>query len=81
MLAATTLPQGDNLRARVVDLAHLRLFRVSDSKTIICNHLVKHLVTNVLSPLNCVIEPDHLHPIGFKYGTVDASVGMRGGWR
>jgi hypothetical protein len=76
MLAATALFLGDYLRARVINLAHLRLFRVSDSKTIICNHLVKHLVTDVLPPLDCVIEPEHLHPIGFKYGTVDASVGM-----
>jgi hypothetical protein len=63
MLTATTLLQGDDLRARVVDLTHLRLFLVSDSKTIICNNLVKHLVTDVLPPLCCVIEPDHLHPI------------------
>ena len=69
------------MRARVVNLACLRLFLVPDSKTIICDHLVKHLVTDVLPPLDCVVEPEHLHPIGFKNGTVDASVGMRGGWR
>jgi hypothetical protein len=81
MLAATTLLKVDYLRARVVNLAHLRLFWVPYSKAIICNYLVKHLVTDVLPPLDCVIEPEHLHPIGFKYGTVDAPVGMRGGWR
>lgn len=76
MLTTTTLVLRDDLRARVVNLTHLRLFWVSDSKTIVSNHLVKHLVTDVLPPLDCVIEPEHLHPIGFKYCTIDASVGM-----